>query len=786
MAMNTELEALQHVLADPAHGYFFDRWRAVKRLTQLASTTNGAGPQLTLTDARAVIDGLVAGLESVHWGVHRRCKRALETLTSQPLIDAVCGLIIEREILRLRDIAVTARYEPEDPPRKAAYLFVLGRQQFYEAHDPTGELLVQGYAATSLAARDHLLGLAHTRDDLRLALLTVHILERPRQVPTSGAEITVVLAALKTPGFCLMHDPDGALLAQFYSHASPTVRAQIVEGHHEWGDPQWARLIVALLSHPPRERSTSEDTAIRHALGTPGFYTVHDPTGEQLVQYYTEAGAPERAQMLQAVRTWEPQRGAQFVLGLLQPHGWASLSDAEQAVGVQMLSATQHADKVWALVQEGPLSQSWQAARKLIEGQWQPREARAVACWADLVAAVAGVADPMTVESLVGQQRAVLKGHTDWVWSVAFSPDGTTLASGSRDDTVRLWDVAQGQQRAVLQGHTNMVASVAFGPDGTTLASGNVDRTVRLWDVARGQQRAVLSGHTDRVHSVAFSPDGTTLVSGSDDHTVRLWDVARGQERAVLSGHTDSVWSVAFSPDGTTLASGSVDHTVRLWDVARGQARAVLSGHTSLVYSVAFSPDGTTLASGSLDDTVCLWDVARGQARAVLQGHTTGVESVAFSPDGTTLASGSYYDYTVRLWDVAQGQARAVLQGHGVRPVAFSPDGTTLAGMSEDRIYLWDVARGQQRAVLQGHKIESFAFSPDGTTLASGSWDRTVRLWVLNTRRFVEVLLGQMTASDVELAQHMLAAPSASAEQQAVARYVAAVLRYRLDEGATK
>ncbi|MBI3248804.1 MAG: hypothetical protein HYZ50_20065 [Deltaproteobacteria bacterium] len=119
MAVNSELAALQHVLTDPAHGYFFDRWRAVKRLTQLARATNGAAPPLNDADARAVIDGLVTGLESVHWGVHRRCKRALETLPSQPLIEAVCDLIIEREVLRLRDIAVPAHYEPQETAQRA-------------------------------------------------------------------------------------------------------------------------------------------------------------------------------------------------------------------------------------------------------------------------------------------------------------------------------------------------------------------------------------------------------------------------------------------------------------------------------------------------------------------------------------------------------------------------------------------------------------------------------------------------------------------------------------------
>ena len=210
----------------------------------------------------------------------------------------------------------------------------------------------------------------------------------------------------------------------------------------------------------------------------------------------------------------------------------------------------------------------------------------------------------------------ILKGHTYGVTSVAFSPDGATLASGSGDNTVRLWDVATGAELRVLEGHTSCVTSVAFLPDGATLASGSRDNTVRLWEVATGAELRVLEGHMDWVRSVAFSPDGATLASGSG--TVRLWDVATGAELRVLEGRTSYVTSVAFSPDGATLASSSGDKTVRLWNVATGAELRVLEGHTSYVMSVAFSPDGATLASGSDDKTVRLWDVPTGAPRQTL------------------------------------------------------------------------------------------------------------------------------------------------------------------------
>jgi WD40 repeat protein len=349
-----------------------------------------------------------------------------------------------------------------------------------------------------------------------------------------------------------------------------------------------------------------------------------------------------------------------------------------------------------------------------------------------------------------------LAGHTNTVTSVAFSPDGTTLASGSLDDTVRLWEVATHRpigDPLTVPGSPDVFpvapVFVAFSPDSKTLASGSVDGTVRLWNVASHRQiGAPVSGPTGPVSSVTFSPDSKTLASGSPDGTVRLWNVATHRQIGdPLIGHTDTVFSVAFSPDGKTLASGSVDHTVRLWDVAtHRQIGGTLTGHTDAVFSVAFSPDGKTLASSSEDHTVRLWNVAtHRQIGDPLTGHTDTVFSVAFSPDRTTLASGSE-DHTVRLWDVAtHRQIGDPLTGHTdtVYSVAFSPDGKTVASGSVDgTVRLWDVTTHRQigdpltvRSVVLHFAPVFVAFSPDGKTVASGSADHTVRLWDVATHR---------------------------------------------------
>ena len=263
------------------------------------------------------------------------------------------------------------------------------------------------------------------------------------------------------------------------------------------------------------------------------------------------------------------------------------------------------------------------------------------------------------------QERAVLTCHTDGVLSVAFSPDGQTLASGSRDDTARLWDVATGTLQQTLT-HPGSVSSVAFSPDGRTLASGadGWTGTIYLWDVATGGLQSTLPSHKGGLSSVAFSPDGQTLASvGGWDALVSLWDVATGTFQQVLAGHTDLtfVLSVAFSPDGSMLAGagGWRDKTVRLWDVVTGTLQQTLTGHTDIVESVVFSPDSRTLASGSIDATVRLWDVATGTLQQTLTSHTGSVFSVAFSPDGRTLASGSG-DGTVLLWNVAPASPETV------------------------------------------------------------------------------------------------------------------------------
>ncbi|KAG8996267.1 hypothetical protein FRB94_008447 [Tulasnella sp. JGI-2019a] len=330
--------------------------------------------------------------------------------------------------------------------------------------------------------------------------------------------------------------------------------------------------------------------------------------------------------------------------------------------------------------------------------------------------------------------------HSGYVTCLAVTPDGKTIASGSRDRALRLWDVRTGAPiGGPLHGHTGGVTCVSWSPNGKVLLSGSDDNTLRLWDgeigVAIG---GALVGHTGGITCLSWASDGKRLVSASTDGTLRLWDADTGGDIVTLEGHNGGVTCLAFSTDGQTVVSGSEDWTLTLWDVATSKAIHQLKGHEDKINCLAWPPNGKILASGSADHTLRLWNTETGSSvKKLEQGDE--VNCLAFSPNGKTLGF-AVGNSGLFLLDAETGaDVGEPLKGHTdkITCLRFSPDSKVLASGSRDEtLRLWDTATGLAiGGALEGHsdEINCLAFAPNGKTLASGADDYTLRLWDLNT-----------------------------------------------------
>ncbi|WP_329608382.1 serine/threonine-protein kinase [Nostoc sp. CMAA1605] len=282
-----------------------------------------------------------------------------------------------------------------------------------------------------------------------------------------------------------------------------------------------------------------------------------------------------------------------------------------------------------------------------------------------------------------------IPAHSEQINSIAISADGTTLATGSSDHTIKVWNWPQEKVIHTLKGHSDFVWSVAMSPDGKLLASGSRDQTIRLWNIQTGKQIATLGKANLKVTSLAMSSDGKILAT-AQGNTIKLWNLQTQKEIATLRGHTNIVNSVTFSPDNQTLVSGSWDKTIKVWNLNQRRLSKTFTGHTKEIIAVVCSPNGEIIASSGVDQTIRLWNLKTGKAIATLKGHTAAIVSLDFTPDGQTLASGSY-DGTVKLWNLSTNQVANTFKQDVTRVTAikFHPSGNTLISGRTDYIDIW-------------------------------------------------------------------------------------------------
>ena len=334
--------------------------------------------------------------------------------------------------------------------------------------------------------------------------------------------------------------------------------------------------------------------------------------------------------------------------------------------------------------------------------------------------------------------------------SLAFSPDGKTLATGDTED-IRFWDPHTGDIKMELKRPPEVkkwaVISLAFSPDGNTLASG-FWKTICLWNTETGELTQTLEGHEERVNALAFSADGSTLVSASWDGSIRLWDTQTGNQQQKWNiDIEDHIQSLALSLDGSLCVGGYYSGNIHLFRTKTGTRIQTLKGHSQEAISVTFSADMRTIASGSADGSIRIWEVASGETERTFTGYYGKFISLAVSADGKTIATPAS-DYKLYLWDTTTFALQNTLDTTDFFPIntlAFNPEGTTIATTDA---YLAINLRNRETSELidtiHGHQlaITNVAYSPDGKTIVSGSADYTIRLWDAETREQKKIILG--------------------------------------------
>lgn len=509
----------------------------------------------------------------------------------------------------------------------------------------------------------------------------------------------------------------GRLLAVLAGHTGSLVTAAF--------SPDGARVVTGSLDRTARLWDVRTGAPVAVLAGHAGIVTsaVFSPDGALIA-----TGSFDRT-----VRLWDGATGAPGAT--LRGHDNTVQALAWSPDGKRLASASyDKTARVWdvaAAAQQRVLQED----APLYGISWSPAE-DSVLTQGDSDAARLWDAD-------TGELQEVFTSHEGRVMSAAFSPDGSTVATGPAGGAARIWATDGGKELHRLAG--GPVARVAFARDGTALA-GSAGEVARVWDVASGEVRAVLQGHRGFISTLVVTPDGKRLLTASADGTARIWDIRPVPAVVTQDDETAPATRLAWSPDGKRFASASDDGVARVWDAAGGRLLAVFRGHAAENALLAWSPDGQALVSAASDNSLRIWDAATGAQRRVLNGHTNTVTSATFSPDGRRVLTASW-DKTVRVWDAQTGAQtlQIAMPASPVFDARFSPDGARIAsGELFNSAHVWNAADGTQVAAMTGHTsaVTRVAWNPDGTQVLTGSNDGTARVWNAATGAAVAVLSG--------------------------------------------